>query len=87
VNVAKVYTAVWLSVLIALLIAVIVYVLQFRWWLAVAYILPAIIFPLVVVLLKLKKAATTKDYHQLSTITKIAMFTGILSMLFFYFYL
>jgi 4-hydroxybenzoate polyprenyltransferase len=87
VNVTKVYTAVWLAVLIALLFGIAVYVLQLKWWLAVAYIIPAIIFPLVIVLLKLRKAVSVKDYHQLSTLTKLVMFTGILSMLFFYFYL
>lgn len=87
VNVTKVYTAVWLAVLIALLMAVLVYVLQYQWWLAVAYTLPAVIFPLVIVLLKLRRSIASADYHRLSTLTKLVMFTGILSMLFFYFYL
>ena len=83
----KVYVAVWLVVLIALLVAVIAYVLQYQWWLAVAYIIPAIIFPLILILIKLKKSMTSADFHQLSSLTKLVMFTGILSMVFYYFYL
>jgi 4-hydroxybenzoate polyprenyltransferase len=87
VNATKVYTAVWLVVLIAALVIVQVYVLQFRWWLPVAYSVPLIIIPLVLVLLKLKKTNNPEGFHKLSNITKFVMFTGILSMLFFYFYL
>jgi len=87
INATKVYAAVWLIVLIAVLIVLQVYVLQFRWWLAVAYSVPAIIFPLFVILWKLRRSNTTADFHQLSTLTKLVMFTGIISMVFFYFYL
>ncbi len=87
VNATKVYVAVWLIVLIAVLIILQIYVLQFKWWLAVAYSVPAIIFPLVVILIKLKSSSSTAQYHQLSTLTKLVMFTGILSMAFFYYYL
>jgi 4-hydroxybenzoate polyprenyltransferase len=87
VNATKVYTAVWLIVLIAALLILQVYVLQFKWWLPVAYSIPAIIFPLVIILVKLKKSNTSKDFHSLSSLTKLVMFTGILSMGFFYFYL
>ena len=84
-NATKVYVAVWLIVLIAVLIVVQVYILQFRWWLPVAYSAATIIFPLLIVLLKLKTCVTAKQFHQLSTLTKLVMFTGIASMLFFYF--
>ena len=87
VNAAKVYVAVWLVVLMAVLVILQVYVLQFKWWLAVAYSIPAIIFPLFVILVRLRKSVSTQDFHQLSTITKLVMFTGILSMFFFYYYL
>ncbi|MEQ1678927.1 MAG: ubiquinone biosynthesis protein UbiA, partial [Chitinophagaceae bacterium] len=79
--------AVWLIVLIAILLVLQVYVLQFKWWLAVAYSVPAIIFPLFVILWKLRRSTTTAHFHQLSTLTKLVMFTGIISMVFFYFYL
>jgi 4-hydroxybenzoate polyprenyltransferase len=87
VNATKVYVAVWLIVLIAILLVLQVYVLQFKWWLAVAYNVPAVIFPLAVILLKLKTSNTTADYHKLSSLTKLVIFTGILSMVFFYIYL
>jgi 4-hydroxybenzoate polyprenyltransferase len=87
VNATKVYVAVWLIVLIAVLLILQVYVLQFKWWLAIAYSIPAIIFPLLVILYKLKKSVRTEHFHQLSMLTKLVMLTGILSMLFFYYYL
>jgi len=87
VHVTKVYTAVWLLVLIALLIGVVAYVLQYQWWLAIAYIVPIIIFPLILILINLKKSISTADFHRLSTFTKLVMFTGIVSMVFYYFYL
>lgn len=87
VNATKVYAAVWLVVLIAILVILQVYVLQFKWWLAVAYSLPAIVFPLGIILFKLRNSHTTEQFHRLSTLTKLVMFTGILSMAFFYYYL
>ena len=73
-------------VLLSLLVILQVYVLQYKWWLAVAYSVPAIIFPLFIILFRLKKSNTSKEYHQLSTLTKLVMFTGILSMIFFRMY-
>jgi 4-hydroxybenzoate polyprenyltransferase len=87
VNATKVYVAVWLIVLLAILIIVMVYILQFQWWLPVTYGIATILFPLVVILIKLKRSSTVQHFHQLSSITKLVMFTGILSMLFFYFFI
>ena len=87
VNATKVYVAVWLIVLIAALGILQVYVLQFKWWLLIAYCIPAIIFPLILLLFKLKKSTRSDDFKKLSSLTKLIMFTGILSMAFFYFYL
>jgi 4-hydroxybenzoate polyprenyltransferase len=87
VNATKMYVAVWLVVLIAALALLQVYVLQFRWWIAVAYSVPAIIFPLVIILFKLRKSATSEQFHRLSTLTKLVMFTGIISMALFCYYL
>jgi 4-hydroxybenzoate polyprenyltransferase len=83
VNVTKVYVAVWLIVLLAVLVLVQVYVLQFRWWLPVAYSVGLIILPLLYIFYKLFRASTPKDFHRLSNWTKLVMFTGILSMVFF----
>ena len=87
VNATKVYVAVWLIVLISIVGILQVYVLQFKWWLLIAYSIPAILFPLIVLLLKLRKCTTSEDFKKLSSLTKLVMFTGILSMVFFYFYL
>jgi 4-hydroxybenzoate polyprenyltransferase len=87
VNATKVYIAVWMIILIAILIVIQIYVLQFRWWWAVVYCFVLIILPLIYVFSKLFKASSIPDYHELSTRTKLIMLTGILSMIFFYFYL
>ncbi len=87
VNAAKVYIAVWLIILISILIVIQVYILQFQWWWAVVYCVLLIILPLLYIFRKLFKAVTVQDYHQLSTLLKLTMLTGIVSMTFFYFYL
>jgi 4-hydroxybenzoate polyprenyltransferase len=87
VNVTKVYVAVWLIVLIAVLVILQVYVLQFKWWIPIAYSVLAIILPLIIILIKLRKSVATAHFHHLSRMTKLVMLTGILSMIFFYFYL
>ena len=87
INVTKVYVAVWLIVLLALLIIVQVYTLQFKWWLPVAYSLVLIMLPLLYIFYKLFKATTVQHFHTLSNWTKLVMLSGILSMIFFCFYL
>jgi len=87
VNAAKVYIAVWLSVILALLVILQVYVARFEWWWAMVYSIVFIIGPFVLIFFQLYKAKDQKDYHRLSNWTKLVMLTGILSMIFFYFYL
>ncbi len=87
VNAAKVYTAVWIIILTGLVAVIQVYILQFRWWWTVLYSILFVITPLLVILLQLRKSAGSADYHRMSNWSKAVMFTGILSMLFFYFYL
>jgi 4-hydroxybenzoate polyprenyltransferase len=60
---------------------------RFEWWWAMAYSIVFIIGPFVLIFLQLYKAKDQKDYHRLSNWTKLVMLTGILSMVFFYFYL
>ena len=86
-HVTKVYVAVWLVVLVALLIIVQAYVLQFRWWIPVLYSLLLIILPLSYIFYKLFSAVAPAHFRHLSTVIKAVMFTGILSMIFFYFYI
>ena len=87
VNASKVYIAVWMIVLIIILLTLQIYILQFRWWELVAYGILTIILPLVLIFRKLFKASTAADYHNLSSLIKLVMLAGILSMIFFYFYL
>lgn len=87
INATKIYVAVWLIVLLAILIIVQVYVLQFRWWQPVLYCILLIILPLLFIFYKLFKATSIRHFHQLSTWIKCVMLAGILSMIFFYFYL
>ena len=83
VHVSKVFAGTWLTVLTAALLIVFAYVLQFKWWLTAAYCLIFVIVPLLIILRKLFRAGTTRDFNELSTLIKVVMFTGILSMVFF----
>ncbi|MCC6634520.1 MAG: ubiquinone biosynthesis protein UbiA, partial [Chitinophagaceae bacterium] len=87
-NATKVFVAVWLIVLIAALVIIQFYVLQFGlvFWLSALYCVIFIVIPLIWILLKLFKAHTAQEFHKLSSVVKIVMLTGILSMLFFRFY-
>jgi 4-hydroxybenzoate polyprenyltransferase len=83
----KAYVAVWITILIAILAVVQMYVLQLKWWFAVAYCVAFIMLPLMQIFRKLLSASSTKDYKKLSNLTKWVMLAGILSMIFFYMYL
>jgi 4-hydroxybenzoate polyprenyltransferase len=84
--VSKVFTAVWIVVLIVILCIVQFYSLQFGWWISALYGLMSIILPLGWILFRLYHAQQPADYHRLSTAIKGVMLTGILSMVFFLFY-
>lgn len=82
----KIYVAIWAVVLLAALIILQLYVLQFRWWYAIGYSVASVIFPLAYLLYKLPKATTVADFSRLSNLSKLIMFTGIVSMIFFRIY-
>ncbi|MEO6452893.1 MAG: geranylgeranylglycerol-phosphate geranylgeranyltransferase [Ginsengibacter sp.] len=86
VPVAKVFTGVWLVVLIGIVCILQFYVIHLGWWLSAIYSLSFIIIPLLLILKNLYKAKIQADYHQLSSLVKFVMLTGILSMLFFRIY-
>jgi 4-hydroxybenzoate polyprenyltransferase len=86
VRTTKIYISIWIVVLVAALVILQLYILQFGWWLAVIYSIILIIAPLVYLLMHLRKAQTVNDYGKLSSLTKLIMFTGILSMVFFLLY-
>lgn len=85
-NASKVFVAVWLIVLIATLTLLQIYVLEFDWWISIAYCALFIILPLLWVFRKLFTAQSAKEFHRLSSVIKVIMLTGILSMLFFKLY-
>lgn len=87
INATKVFVSVWLVVLASALLIVQFYVLVFRWWWSAMYCILFIIIPLVYIFKLILKATTSEQYHQLSSIIKMVMFAGILSMIFFKFYL
>ena len=87
INATKVFVAVWLVVLAGALSVVQFYVLVFQWWWSAAYCLLFIIAPLVYIFKLLLISTAPKEYHKLSSLVKLVMFTGILSMIFFRLYL
>jgi 4-hydroxybenzoate polyprenyltransferase len=86
-NVSKVFVATWLIVLISVLAIIQLYVFPFGWYWLMIYCVLLIILPLLYIFRKLFRARSVADFHQLSTLVKITMATGIISMLFFKYYL
>jgi len=86
INATKVFVAVWLIVLIAAVTTAQVYVIQFGWWFSIVYGVLFIIAPLIWIFRKLFVASVPADFHQLSSVVKLVMLTGILSMIFFKLY-
>ncbi|CAL1519526.1 geranylgeranylglycerol-phosphate geranylgeranyltransferase [Chitinophaga sp. MM2321] len=80
---ARLFVITLLGVLVLVLFATTVVLLREQRWLMGLYCGGMIITPLVAVAVKLGKAATTSDYHRLSTYIKLVMLSGIASMLFF----
>lgn len=85
-NATKVFVAVWLIVLVGTLIIVQLYALRLGWWISVIYGLLLIVAPLIFIIKKLYNAKTSQDFHRISSLVKFVMFTGILSMVFFWIY-
>jgi 4-hydroxybenzoate polyprenyltransferase len=83
---AKVFVAVWLVVLIGMISIVQIYAWQLGWYWSAAYSILLIITPLIWILRKLFQAQVPNAYHQLSTMIKLVMLTGLLSMVFFKIY-
>ncbi|HZH01985.1 MAG TPA: geranylgeranylglycerol-phosphate geranylgeranyltransferase [Flavisolibacter sp.] len=82
----KVYTSVWIVVLIAALVVLQLYILQYKWWLAIVYSTLFVILPLSHFFFRHYRAKTKADFAALSNYTKWIMLTGIFSMVFFIFY-
>jgi 4-hydroxybenzoate polyprenyltransferase len=80
INGTKIFTAVWVIVLISVLLIVQFYVLQYRWWIAASYCVLTIILPLLWIFKQLFPAQSSKDFHLLSSVVKLVMLMGILSL-------
>ncbi len=80
INVAKVFTATWLVVLISALGVIQFYFIPRAQWIMIAYGICFIDLPLLWVLRKLYTAQSKTDYHLLSGVIKGVMLAGILSM-------
>jgi len=82
----KIYISIWVVILLAALIILQLYVLQFQWWYAIVYSVFLVIAPLAYLLYKLRTANTVRDFSALSSLSKLIMLTGIVSMIFFRIY-
>lgn len=83
---SKMFASVWMVVLICALVILQIYALQLGWWWSALYSTVLVIIPMVLILKKLGQANSPKDFHDLSTLIKVVMLTGILSMLFIRWY-
>ena len=86
VRTTKIYVLTWTVVLVAALAILQLYVLQFGWWLAVAYSVLLVILPLLLLVQRTRKAVSVADFASLSRLCKLIMGTGIVSMVFFLIY-
>ncbi len=84
---AKVFTGVWLVVLISALIVLQFYMLQLGWLISSVYTVVLLIIPLIWILKKLYDANNHAHYHTISSAIKIVMLLGVLSMIFFRLYI
>ncbi|MBC8033085.1 MAG: geranylgeranylglycerol-phosphate geranylgeranyltransferase [Chitinophagaceae bacterium] len=86
VQASKIYSSIWLVVVILSLVILQVYAVMLSWWLGVLYSVLLILLPLVKIFGDLYKAQKVRDFHLISSLIKLVMLTGILSMLFFLYY-
>ena len=84
---SKVFIAVWIIVCVAALIVLLLYAWLSGSWLISIYGLIAVICPLSVILKRLYSANLPVEYHGISSMIKFVMLAGILSMIFFKFYI
>lgn len=84
---SKVYTAVWIFVLGAALMILSIFALQIKWWWLAFYIIVTVLTPLYYIFMKLRTALVSRDFGAISNLVKGVMLSGILSMLFFKWYI
>jgi 4-hydroxybenzoate polyprenyltransferase len=84
---SKVYIAVWIFVLGAALMILSIFAVQIKWWWLAVYIIATVLTPLYNIFRKLRTAMHSRDFGIISTLVKLVMLSGILSMLFFKWYI
>jgi 4-hydroxybenzoate polyprenyltransferase len=84
---SKVYTAVWIIVLGAALLILSIFAFQVRWWWLGVYIIATVLTPLYYIFRKLRVAILSHEFGAISTLVKMVMLAGILSMLLFKWYI
>jgi 4-hydroxybenzoate polyprenyltransferase len=80
---SKVFTAVWLVVLIVCVLVLQVYALLLGRFVTAIFSIALVAVPLLLILRDLYRATTSAQFHRISSWIKLVMLTGILSMLFF----
>jgi len=80
---SKVFAGVWLLVLILAVITLLVYAVLIGWFVAALFAGALVVVPLVIILRNLYGAVTSGQFHAISTLIKLVMLTGIISMVFF----
>ena len=80
---SKVFAGVWLIVLMLAVSVLLVYAILNGWWVAALFALALVVVPLAMILRNLYRALTSAQFHAISSLIKLVMLTGIISMIFF----
>lgn len=83
VNPSKIYAGIWIVVLMGLLLSIFFYSILNEWFWLKSLLSIFLLNFLIVILINVKKAATSKDYASISKQIKLLMLMGILSILLF----
>ena len=83
VNPSKIYAGIWIVVLMGLLLSIFFYSILNEWFWLKSLLSILLLNFLIVILINIKKAATSKDYASISKQIKLLMLMGILSILLF----
>lgn len=86
INASKDISYVLSWILVGLIVFIQIIIFPHQWYMTIIYLLLLVQLPLIVVIRRLSKAATSKDFHRVSSLIKLIMLTGIISMVFFIFY-
>lgn len=82
----KIFMLTLLALLILSLLILQFYVVVYEWWWSIGYSIICIIIPLAILFKKIQVAQEKEDFSRVSQYIKWIMLSGILSMIFIYFY-